>query len=313
MLEASSIAWPNAAMWRQPSFVAPYFAQQMSPRQACEGSDAHGHSPRHPTMSTRPVPPPGFGTMQPPEIPTLDPFIETRPPSFANGWRQSSSGDVSMHDCSNSNTRANSSRHVTDPMLVCERTEPRFNSMQTAGAFEYTCEALTNMPSAPKNTPQSGETTLGNPTAVKNVPARATMEAVPSKYLNPRAGAMISHINLAKVDIEEADPKATALLATTIRSSVRGRKENVQNSPNATDSNSTDFERVARKLSQQLPSSAMSGTKRQRAVTPVASKITDDNGELRASPSLRMSYRGSVKQEGRNAERRVLSGIQNIN
>jgi hypothetical protein len=36
VLEASSIAWPNAAMWRQVSVVGPYYAQQAAPQQTAE-------------------------------------------------------------------------------------------------------------------------------------------------------------------------------------------------------------------------------------------------------------------------------------
>jgi hypothetical protein len=36
VLEASSIAWPNAAMWRQVSLVGPYYAQQVAPQQTVE-------------------------------------------------------------------------------------------------------------------------------------------------------------------------------------------------------------------------------------------------------------------------------------
>lgn len=98
VLEASSIAWPNASMWRHVSLIGPYFTQASSPRgEAIE----HGHSPRH------------AGTMPPPPIPTLfprplsnDPFTEPVHAAF-RGWRQASS-DVSMQDYSDLSTRTNS-------------------------------------------------------------------------------------------------------------------------------------------------------------------------------------------------------------
>jgi len=150
-------------MWRQISLVGPYFAQQISPCQTSYGIEAHSHSPRHGPTSTRPqLPATSIGSMLPPKVPvfprhpTFDPFTEPVHTAF-QGLRQPSSADVSMHDYSNSSTRASSSHHVTDPMLISERPEHRFESMQMAGAFESICEAL--MPSAPVNTPQNGEDT----------------------------------------------------------------------------------------------------------------------------------------------------------
>jgi hypothetical protein len=85
VLEASSIAWPNASMWRHVSLIGPYFTQASSPRgEAIE----HGHSPRH------------AGTL------SNDPFTEPVHAAF-RGWRQASS-DVSMQDYSDLSTRTNS-------------------------------------------------------------------------------------------------------------------------------------------------------------------------------------------------------------
>jgi len=172
-------------MWRQASVVGPYFAQQVSPRQASDSVEAHSHSPRHSTTFTRPFPPSCLSSTHPPNVPvfprpsTFDPFTEPVPATLSTGWRrQASSGDVSMPDCSNSSTRACSSRHATDPMLVSERPENRFHSMQMAGAFEYTCEALTSIPSAPVNTPQNGEDTPGTAIAVRNVSTKAATETI---------------------------------------------------------------------------------------------------------------------------------------
>ena len=120
-------------------------------------------------------------------------------------------------------------------------------------------------------------------------------------------------LRLAKADVNERDPKPVPLLSTTITSNVKSRKENVQSSPHGADLNSTGYEGVARKVSQQFSTTAVNGIKRPRVVTPAASKVIDDEDEPRTSPSLRMASRGSAKQEGKEVERRVLSGIENIN
>jgi hypothetical protein len=149
-------------MWRQVSLVGPYFAQQFSPQPAPEGVEAHSHSPRHSGMLR---PPPGIANIASvlppnqnifPRQPTYDPFTEPLHAAL-DGWRQTSSTDISMPDLSNSNTRASSSRQVSDPVIVSGKSERRFESMQMPGAYESICEAL--LPSAPVNTPQNGGAT----------------------------------------------------------------------------------------------------------------------------------------------------------
>ncbi|PMD25145.1 hypothetical protein NA56DRAFT_565658 [Hyaloscypha hepaticicola] len=141
VLEASSIAWPNASMWRHVSLIGPYFTQASSPRgEAIE----HGHSPRR------------AGTMLPPPIPTLfprplsnDPFTEPVHAAF-RGWRQASS-DVSMQDYSDPSTRTNSTslgRNVSEPIV-----QPRDRTLESMPGYNALCEAL--MPSAPDNKPQN--------------------------------------------------------------------------------------------------------------------------------------------------------------
>ena len=161
VLEQSSIAWPNAAMWRQVSLAGPYLAQQQSP-QAVQNVEAHSHSPRRERIGTRvPQPPaPASGAMLPPTAifprqQPYDPFTDQVHAAF-NGWRQPSA-DVSMPDYSSSSvhTRANS-RQVTDPMSVIGTQDRRFESMGMPDShFDSLCEAL--MPSAPVNTPQNEE------------------------------------------------------------------------------------------------------------------------------------------------------------
>lgn len=66
-----------------------------------------------------------------------------------------------MGDYSNSNTRTSASRNVSDPMILAEKQDRRFESMQMAGAYESICEALSGppMPAPPVNTPQNGADT----------------------------------------------------------------------------------------------------------------------------------------------------------
>jgi hypothetical protein len=142
-------------MWRQVSFNASYLPQGISPRHVrTTGVEAHSHSPRHKTASVRPsLPPSTLGPMLPPDIPLFsrqgacDPFTEPVP-----HWRQSSSADESMPDYSSSTSQTTQSRRVTDPMIT-DRSERRYETMSSAGAYESICEAL--LPSAPDNTPKN--------------------------------------------------------------------------------------------------------------------------------------------------------------
>lgn len=92
--------------------------------------------------------------------------------------------------------------------------------------------------------------------------------------------------------------------------SIWSRKENVYGSPSATDTFGN--EGALRKVAQTFTATNSSGTKRQRNVTPAASKVIDDEDEPRASPLLGKMSRGASKHEGREGERRVLSGIENL-
>ena len=145
-------------MWRQVSLVGPYFAQQFSPGNQQDAIDLHSHSPRNgPTCSGRqPLFMPTLGSMVPPNANApprqhqYDPFIEPHHATFSH-WRKQNSSDLSMQDYPESQTRASSSRQVSDPMPI---DRPREN-MSMSGAYDTLCEAL--MPSAPTNTPQGGD------------------------------------------------------------------------------------------------------------------------------------------------------------
>ena len=150
-------------MWRQVSLLAPYYAQQASPGPRHTEVAAHSHSTRRGAAAMRPPPTvSSMSVINPENIPIFspqvifDPFIEPERLSMKS-WHQlrqrSTADDVSMPDYSKSNTGTNSSRHVTDPMTVsgAEISDRRFESLQSAGAYESVCEAL--LPSAPVNTP----------------------------------------------------------------------------------------------------------------------------------------------------------------
>jgi hypothetical protein len=187
VLEASTIAWPNAAMWRQVALLAPYISHQISPRQNASINDdpePHAHSPRNAGPPSRPpMQVPKMGIMAAPTIlprashVSNDPFTEPVHAAYKM-WRQVSS-DVSMPDYTNSNSRAPNSRQVTDPMVATARPERQFESMQAAGAFETICEAL--QPKVPTNTPQNQESMpLG--TLSNRVPS-AKADLYYSKYI----------------------------------------------------------------------------------------------------------------------------------
>lgn len=166
VLETSSIAWPNAAMWRQVSAVGPYYSQANSPR-AIDAIEGHSHSPRHHQAPTN-VRPRAVGGGTASSMPPPSSTVFTRPPvhdpftgpvnAAFSGWRQRSSTDLSMPDytSSNSHTRAGSSRNISDPMQIVIERRPQTLSME--GAFETLCEGL--LP--PANTPQ---TAAGTPSA----------------------------------------------------------------------------------------------------------------------------------------------------
>ncbi|KAE9381698.1 hypothetical protein N431DRAFT_539284 [Stipitochalara longipes BDJ] len=246
ILEASSIAWPNASMWRHVSLIGPYFAQAASPRG--EAIIEHGHSPHRPDTLAPTFPASKIGSMLPPAVPlfprqhTFDPFTEPVHAAF-RGWRQAST-DLSMPDCSDPSTRSNS-RNVSDPMQISQTLDHQFESMP---AYDELCEAL--MPSAPANTPQN-----------EPQPNR-------SKWNNELS---LTLANMLAKSVSKQEP--------------------------------------LRIVSQSIPNSTNSGTKRQR-VASAASKAIDDEDEPRTSPSMRKTSLG--KQEGDETARRALSAIENI-
>ncbi|TVY37946.1 hypothetical protein LSUB1_G003161 [Lachnellula subtilissima] len=289
-------------MWRQVSLVGPYFSQQFSPRKVSDIIDAHSHSPRH-TNNTREAtgatnstigsmfpPPPNF-----PRQTTFDPFTETVHSAFT-GWRQPSS-DVSMGDYSSSNTRASASRNVSDPMILTEKQDRRFESLQMAGAYESICEALSApMPAAPVNTPQNGADTR-----LSELPNAHTFRA-------KTAGARQPPV---KLEIDPSLRPTPARIDASVINSVKSRQNNVQPPPLESTVNPSEVV-LTRKASLQIATENHSGIKRQRVITPAASKVIDDEDEPRSSPSIRKVSVRVAKQDSKEGERKILGGIENV-
>jgi hypothetical protein len=55
-----------------------------------------------------------------------------------------------------------------------------------------------------------------------------------------------------------------------------------------------------------------SGSKRQRVVTPAATKAIDIEDEPRTSPSFMKTSLGNAKQEGEESDRKILGAIENV-
>ncbi|KAG4027348.1 hypothetical protein MFRU_031g00950 [Monilinia fructicola] len=331
VLEASSIAWPNATMWRQVSLVAPFYNQHSSPKRVEEDREAHAHSPRKPptvgflSSQTASMPPPSAPFSRPPNF---DPF--TSDPHLAfQGWRhQETSTDTSMPDLSsNSSMQAGSVRNVSDPMIIEKAS--RNNDMQSSGAFESLCEAL--MPPAPDNTPQNGsEATLTNSIALRQSSMQMGLgrSGVIDRAPTPRVAGASDIPEGLMAQIEEARFRHSRRLSSSSLSCAKSNKENDNRSP-ATQSEikpevfGSGNQRVASggstRRSSLFTSTNVMGTKRQRNVTPASSKAIDDEDEPRSSPSLRKVSRqsnasgnGSGNGKGNDSERRVLSGLENV-
>ena len=92
--------------------------------------------------------------------------------------------------------------------------------------------------------------------------------------------------------------------------SFKSRKENIYSNLQYPEPKPAT-EGAIRKVAQPFPGPS-SGPKRQRIVTPAASKVIDDEDEPRSSPSLRKLSRGNIKQDDNESERPVLLGIENV-
>lgn len=93
----------------------------------------------------------------------------------------------------------------------------------------------------------------------------------------------------------------------------------MQESPRGAEQSLYGNGNITRKVSQPFPAASNHGTnKRQRVVTPAASKVIDDEDEPRSSPAFRKTSGLSSKSEPppnpahRESEVRILSGNENI-
>lgn len=108
-------------------------------------------------------------------------------------------------------------------------------------------------------------------------------------------------------DIE--DQASAQTLKPITNNSVRSRKENMHDTPLGQEPSAAANGIGTRVVSQTFVTTNSAGTKRSRVVTPAAAKVIDDEDEPRTSPSLRKASRTSIKQDGKENERRV-SGIE---
>ncbi|KFY15542.1 hypothetical protein V492_01924 [Pseudogymnoascus sp. VKM F-4246] len=286
VLESSSIAWPNAEMWRHISFVAGMLPGGNVPRQASEGGiEAHSHSPRRRSVSlARPQrPPPAMGMMLPPGLPAFprpanfDPFTEPR----ATQWRQPSSADVSMPDYSSSVSLASHSRRFTDPISSNKAEPQRFQSLESIGAFEGLCEAL-----KPSNVAK--KSALGDSDDVK--PTQNKTSKVPDDYQSGKLDTVSFDIFAEAKVVKTIAGQTTPATAPepAISGGVKSRKENAQDTPLPRETPSEGYNFI---LGASQPSSAISaaGHKRQRVVTPASVKAIDQEDEPKNSIMRKIS------------------------
>jgi hypothetical protein len=106
------------------------------------------------------------------------------------------------------------------------------------------------------------------------------------------------------------EAEAVLLLKPTAISIPKSRKENIQDSSMVSEPMVSGGENAVRKVTLFAPTNS-TGTKRQRVVTPAASKVIDDEDEPRSSPSLRKTSLGSAK-DFKEGERKILGGIENM-
>lgn len=338
VLEQSNIAWPNQAMWRQVSLVGPYAAQHAaSPRKISGEDELHSHSPRRGSMPAHPygVKPlsalitPGFH--RPSSNP--DPFTD-KVQSDSNGWRQASVNDVLMPDYASSSSGLISrqtsrqvmddvhprrfqdeypfkrstddpypGRRVTDPMSVTG-----IESLTSESHRDSYSEAVG--PHPPANTPQTEETlrTHQGVTFETALPRKPTSRKTTKLYA---AEDILPFMDLVTSGLDEAAASGTVLIQQrpSIHDTIKGRKEHADHSPNSPGSASPPIDEHMRKVSQAFDGAANANNKRQRVVTPAASKAIDEEDEPRSSPTARKVSRTNAKEA--HTQKRVLGNITN--
>ena len=314
LLEASTIAWPNAAMWRQVPVVTTYYAQVQSPQPTLGDADTHHHSPRRIQNASRHgsnLALSGGNPMPPPTIPAYirqanhDPFVDSTSQAF-NLWRQPSS-DVSMPDYSKSNSRASSMRNITDTATMPDISGRQFASLQELGAYESVCEALSPaVPAAPSQRKGDGVST---PVMTVRKPSANTRpvgaDIIQNIHPFQASTTFLEPVNAGQQDLPEKAERNRNSPSTMDATNIKSRKENVpktlfEENPQAQD-------KGLRKVAQPFSASNITGTKRQRVITPAASKVIDHEDQPRVSPIARKLSRQDAR-DGRS----VLGGIENI-
>ncbi|KAI9733152.1 MAG: hypothetical protein M1818_007270 [Claussenomyces sp. TS43310] len=296
VLEASSIAWPNASMWRQMPSLPPHLANFSPSRRtsiSLSAIELHSHSPRkRKSLLTQPSAVDGTMAIHPlnaaafPKLGNRDPLTD---PCFTS-QRYVSSTDIPMPDYSTSVSQAATGRKVTDSVLTDEHDQ-RFDTNQGDGTYESSCEAL--LPSTPDNSPRHDEADGSSPIPDQEI----STFAVPA--------------------VKSNDGHATST-PTSSRGprGIRSRKESIQASPSVQEPASIPVEGV-RKIAQPFPSATNSGggsggsssSKRQRVVTPAAFRAIDQEDQPRSSPTSRKISQAVIEEDAMEKERRILSGI----
>lgn len=182
------------------------------------------------------------------------------------------------------------------------------------GIYDSLIEAM--MPKVPSNTPKTGAATpvTAPHTANAGVSRRSSGAGVLDRRVvsdsveRSLKSALGNTLMAAKSNPETDEQTATVMLKPTRISSVKSRKENMQESTLGPEPSAAVNESAVRAVSQTFATTNTAGTKRPRVVTPAAAKVIDDEDEPRSSPSIRKASRNSVKQDG---ERVILGEIEN--
>lgn len=312
VLEQSSIAWPNQAMWRQVSLVGQYIAQQsVSPRKISGEDELHSHSPCRGIAPAR-----SFGTkslsgMLAPVMPkassSSDPFTDKVNLAF-QGWRRTSINDISMPDYSSSGSGYTRypSRQVTDPMSVTG-FESAAVSYSHADSYNETVG-----PRPPANTPQNESTARTQHTTA--IDHTHTRKSISRKNTMSQAAEEIMPLS----DIVTGGPDQAFAPGTVVvhqrpnaNDSIKGRKENITHSPASARYGSDGANEHFNVISEAFSTAANVNNKRQRVVTPAASKAIDDEDEPRSSPTARKVSRTNAKEAQTQTQKRALRNITN--
>lgn len=311
ILETSMIAWPNPAMWRQAPYNSSLIAQQVSPQRSYDEVETHSHSPRRKEPSRPAFIAPTFPNMLPPQIPGIPSFsrMSSHDPFFpsGSGFRKasSSSGDVSMPDyisyhLSHQGSHAKNSRSVTDSSHGDRNESKQQKDLQSAGAYEQICEAL-SIPAAPSNTPMNNVTPIAEMKTTGHLaqPFDELMEGEYQIHEQIPEGISKRAVTDQQVDHPEIDPS----LRGSLFGEIKGKKE-MLDSPRPMENPFISTEGSSRKTSQLFATTNVGGSnKRQRVVTPSFRGLIDENETEQA----RVSSSGSPRKVSI-----TLNGIENI-